>query len=143
MHSREARPGAPDRATLTKGSIMKLALLAVAALLPLIAQDKTVALNGNDPVLLATQNVEKLGSAKLAVTRGDFTYQFTDAKTKAEFEKSPAKYEIQMGGACARMGGGSHGNPGNYGVYEKKIYIFGTDDCREIFMKDPKSFIGK
>jgi len=122
---------------------MKLALLALVALLPLMAEDKTVALNGNDPVLLATQNVEKLGSTKLTATRGDFTYQFVDAKNKAEFEKNPAQYEIQMGGACARMGGNTHGNPSNYGVYQKKIYIFGTDDCREVFMKDPKSFVGK
>lgn len=122
---------------------MKLALLAFAALLPLLAQDSTPALNGNDPVLLATQGVEKIGSAKFAVTRGGFTYQFVDAKNKATFEKSPAEYEIQMGGACARMGPGTHGNPSNYAVHAKKIYIFGTDDCREVFLKDPKSFAEK
>jgi YHS domain-containing protein len=122
---------------------MKLALLALAALLPLVAQDKSAALNGNDPVLLASQNVEKLGSARITAERGGFTFQFVDAKNKAEFEKNPAKYEIQMGGACARMGAGTHGNPSNYAVFEKKIYIFGSDDCRETFLKNPKNFVGK
>ncbi|MEO8027568.1 MAG: hypothetical protein ABI823_13895, partial [Bryobacteraceae bacterium] len=122
----------------------KLFLLAIALLMPILAQDSAV-LNGNDPVLLATQNQEKIGSPKFAVKRGNFTYQFVDAKIKAEFAKNPAKYEIQMGGACARMGAnsGSMGNPSRYSVYGKKIYIFGSDDCQEIFMKDPKSFIDK
>ncbi len=126
-----------------KDHSMKLALLAFAALLPLLAQDNTPALNGNDPVLLASKNVEKLGSPKFTAARGGFTFQFVDAQNKAEFEKNPAQYEIQMGGACARMGGGTHGNSANYAVVEKKIYIFGSDDCRETFLRNPKSFIGK
>ncbi len=120
---------------------MKLALFALVALLPLMAEDKgTLALNGNDPVVLATQDVEKPGSPKLTLTRGGFLYQFVDAKNKAEFEKNPAQYEIQFGGSCARMRS-VQGNPGNYAVHAKKIYVFGSDGCREAFVADPKSFV--
>lgn len=129
---------------------MKFALLALIAFLPVFAQEKAQdkgaqALNGNDPVILATQDDEKLGSPKITVSRGGFLYQFVNEKNKATFEKNPAQYEIQMGGACARMGAGSgaSGNPGLYGVYKNRIYIFGTDDCKTTFMKDPQTFVSK
>ena len=44
--------------------------------------------------------------------RDQFQYLFATPENKATFEKSPEKYEIQLSGACARMGGGVTGNPG-------------------------------
>ena len=54
---------------------------------------------------------EVCGKADLKVVRNQFQYLFATPESKATFEKSPEKYEIQLGGVCARMGGGVTGNP--------------------------------
>ena len=101
------------------------------------------ALDGIDPVVLLTTGKELTGKADLKVIRNQFVYLFTTPETKATFEKSPAKYEIQLGGACARMGAGVTGNPADYAVVDGKIYIFGSDDCHKKFVAAPARFLPK
>ena len=98
------------------------------------------ALDGIDPVLLI-QGKEVQGKNDLKIERGKFVYLFATPETKATFEKEPAKYEIQLGGMCARMGGGATGNPSDYFVYDRKIYIFGSDDCHKKFAAAPEKFL--
>ena len=69
------------------------------------------ALDGIDAVALLTQGKEITGKPEFKVTRGKFDYLFATAGNKATFEKNPEKYEIQLSGACARMGAGVTGNP--------------------------------
>jgi len=90
-------------------------------------------LNGNDPVILASQNKEKEGLPSLAVTRGRFVYHFATPENKAAFEKDPKAYEVQANVMCARMGASVGFSPINYSVYKGKIYLFGSGDCREAF----------
>ena len=73
------------------------------------------------------------GKSACSVTRGDFVYLFSTADTKATFERDPARYEIQLGGLCAKMGKTAGGNPSDFIVHEGKIYIFGSDDCHKKF----------
>ena len=101
------------------------------------------ALDGIDPVVLLTQGKEISGKADLKVVRDKFTYLFATPENKAAFEKSPEKYEIQLSGACARMGGGVTGNPADYAVVDGKIYIFGSDDCHKKFVAAPAKFLPK
>jgi YHS domain-containing protein len=101
------------------------------------------ALDGIDPVVLLTTGKEVGGRENLAVVRGQFTYLFATPESKAAFEKSPEKYEIQLSGACARMGGGVTGNPADYAVVDGKIYIFGSDDCHKRFVAAPAKFLPK
>jgi YHS domain-containing protein len=101
------------------------------------------ALDGIDPVILLTQGKEVSGKADLKVVRDKFAYLFSTPETKAAFEKSPEKYQIQLGGACARMGGGVTGNPADYAVVDGKIYIFGSDDCHKKFVAAPAKFLPK
>lgn len=101
------------------------------------------ALDGIDPVVLLTTGKELTGKADLKVVRNQFVYLFTTPETRAAFEKSPAKYEIQLSGACARMGGGVTGNPADYAVVDGKIYIFGSDDCHKKFVAAPARFLPK
>jgi len=61
------------------------------------------ALDGIDPVVLLTQGKEVSGKPELKVTRGRFDYLFASADTKAIFEKTPERFEIQLSGACARI----------------------------------------
>src|SRR5215212_11103837 len=65
--------------------------------------DTVIVLEGLDPVMLS-QGKEVQGDMKYKVTRGQFQYLFASAENKATFEKDPARYEIQLGGHCARMG---------------------------------------
>jgi YHS domain-containing protein len=98
------------------------------------------ALDGLDPVLLVGGK-EVAGKTALSVTRGGFVYLFATQETKAAFEADPAKYEIQFGGMCARMGKTAGGNPSDFLVHEGRIYIFGSDDCHKKFQAEPARYL--
>ncbi len=99
-----------------------------------------IPLEGLDPVLL-TQGKEVLGKTDLAVTRGPFQYLFSTAETKATFERNPERYEIQLGATCARMGAQVGGNPDTFSVYKERIYIFGSNACKQRFDATPEKFL--
>jgi len=104
------------------------------------AQGVVPVLEGLDPVLLV-QGKEVQGNLKITVTRGNFQYLFANEENKAVFVKDPARYEIQLDGACARMGAPVSGNPDLHTVYQGRIYIFGTDECKTRFEAAPESFL--
>jgi YHS domain-containing protein len=120
-----------------------MAVRAMAFLLaawPAAAQTTPVeALDGLDPVRLV-DGKEVAGKADLKVVRGQFEYLFSSAETKALFERDPEQYEIQFGGACARMGGAA-GNPSDYVVHNRRIYVFASDGCHKRFAQTPDKFI--
>ncbi|HVQ40125.1 MAG TPA: hypothetical protein VMS31_21475, partial [Pyrinomonadaceae bacterium] len=60
---------------------------------------------------------------------------------KATFEKDPTRYEIQLGGTCARMGPAVTGNPDLFTVYQGRIYIFGSGDCKTRFEAAPAKYL--
>ena len=101
------------------------------------------ALDGVDTVILLQQGKETFGKSEHEVIRGRFRYLFSSPETKASFEKDPARYEIQLGGMCARMGKGVRGNPSDYLVHDGRIYIFGSDDCRQRFKEAPAKYLEK
>lgn len=125
---------------------MSVARLVIAALLVAVSAHAQTAppkeaLDGIDPVVLLTQGKEVSGKPEFTLTRGPFDYLFASAENKALFEKSPEKFEIQLNGACARMGPGVTGNPADYAVVDGKIYIFGSDDCHKKFVAAPARFL--
>jgi len=120
-------------------SLVLLADLASAAWAQASAQVVEV-LEGLDPVLLV-QGKEAQGDLKLSVTRGQFRYLFANEANKAAFEKDPARYEIQLGGACARMGAPANGIADLYTVYQGRIYIFGSGQCKTAFVAAPEKYL--
>lgn len=71
-----------------------------------------------------------------------YRYQFASEENKAEFLKNPAKYEIQLGGACGRMGALSGpGSVGIYAVHNGKLYIFASEGCRKTFLSRAKDLL--
>jgi len=104
------------------------------------ARDVVPVLEGLDPVMLV-QGKEVQGDLKISVTRGTFQYLFANAETKATFEKDPSRYEIQLEGACARMGAPVGGNPDLYTVHQGRIYIFGSGDCKTRFDAAPEKYL--
>lgn len=123
-------------------SLTASAALVAAVTAPAFAQmpASVEALDGVDPVLLI-QGKETAGTPALKVVRGGFEYSFATPETKATFEKDPARYEIQMGGLCARMGKATGGRPSDFLVYNGKIYIFGSDECHKRFAADPTKYL--
>ena len=104
------------------------------------SQEAVPVLEGLDPVLLV-QGKAVQGNLKLTVTRGRSQYFFASEENKGVFEKDPARYEIQLDGACARMGPPVTGNPDLYSVYQGRIYIFGTGGCKKAFDAAPANYL--
>lgn len=104
------------------------------------SQNPVPVLEGLDPVMLV-QGKEVQGDFKITVTRGKFQYLFSSAENKAAFEKDPARFEIQLDGACARMGSPVTGNPDLYTVYKGRVYIFGSEGCKKKFEAAPENYL--
>ena len=93
------------------------------------------ALRGFDPVALCGGK-ELAGKPDLVADRDGVRYLFATEDNRATFTASPARYEIQFGGACARMGPLSGaGDPQRFHVHGERIYVFASDQCREGFKK--------
>jgi YHS domain-containing protein len=94
-----------------------------------------------DPVaLIAGQVVE--GNVNITVDRDRYRYVFDTPENKATFLTDPERYEIQFGGACARMGplsGG--GSVERFEVYDGRIYVFASNGCRETFRRHSERLV--
>ncbi len=101
------------------------------------------ALDGIDTVVLLRDGKEVFGKQAFRSEHGRFAYLFSSAETKAEFDKAPDRYAIQIGGVCARMGRTVTGNPSDYLVHDGKIYIFGSDSCHKAFASAPEKYLAK
>ncbi|HLK66333.1 MAG TPA: hypothetical protein VKU19_23025 [Bryobacteraceae bacterium] len=101
---------------------------------------ENAALEGLDPVLL-TQGKEEPGKDSITVHHGLFLYRFASPQTRDRFLKDPARFAIQLDGACARMGAPVVGLPDSYYVYDGRIYIFGSADCYKAFTANPKQYL--
>ena len=110
------------------------------AFLPLLAPGQEappLALRGLDPLELVAGN-EVEGDPALTYDRNGFRYAFVSEEHREEFHEDGGRFEIQLGGACARMGPLSGtGNPDLFAVHEGKIYVFASGACLESFKKDP------
>ncbi|MFN0137652.1 MAG: hypothetical protein ACKVS9_16225 [Phycisphaerae bacterium] len=94
-----------------------------------------------DPVELLAGRETK-GDEAIALSHGMYNYHFVSAASKAAFEKHPDKYEVQLGGACGRMGPLSgYGRGDIYAVHDGRIYLFASKQCRESFLKAPEKLL--
>lgn len=94
-----------------------------------------------DPVELVAGR-ETPGDPSLAIERDGYTYAFATTDNKRAFEADPAKYEIQFGGACARMGplSGSCSTE-HFATHDGRIYVFASAACRKTFLRDPSRLL--
>jgi len=71
-----------------------------------------------------------------------YEYRFANDDNRSLFDGGPTRWTVQMGGACARMGPLSgFGSPDRWAVFEGRIYLFASDECRETFLQSPDRFI--
>jgi YHS domain-containing protein len=90
--------------------------------------EKTLAIQGYDPVAYFKQNTAVKGSKDLAVFHQGATYYFSSADNKSAFKKNAAQYEPQYGGWCA-YAMGSKGekvpiDPKTFKITNGKLYLF-------------------
>lgn len=94
-----------------------------------------------DPVELIRGH-EVPGDEALSLDHGGFRYRFANAANRATFATEPERYEIQLGGACARMGALSgRGRTDLFTVHDGHIYIFASESCRNAFRQDPAAVL--
>ena len=96
-----------------------------------------------DPVELVGGKEVK-GDQNISHRHHRFEYYFANETNRKTFAADPEKYEIQMGGSCARMGGlNTGGLPEIYTVYNNKIYLFASKACRTGFLRSPDRLLDR
>lgn len=118
-----------------------VAIVAVALLVPpALADDSAIVVQLDAVELIAGKEVR--GGETRFVDHAGYRYLFATDENKAAFVKEPARYEIQLGGGCARMGPltGACGMD-RYAVHDGRLYVFASDACRATFLKTPERFL--
>ena len=95
-----------------------------------------VILKGYDPVAYFKQGKAVMGNPSITSTYNGATYLFASREDKAEFDKSPAKFEPQYGGYCAySMSKGERHDidPKAFHIYKGKLYVCGTPEQMKEF----------
>ena len=99
------------------------------------------ALRGLDPVALCGGD-ELPGRTDSTAEYEGRIYRFASDANRDRFVAEPARYAIQLGGACARMGPLSGlGDPDRFLVHDEHIFIFASDGCRSGFQSDPPAHL--
>ncbi len=118
-------------------------LLITATFTPAIAQK-----SGRDRVLkidaveLIDRDKEIEGKVEFQQQHGRYLYLFANAENLTVFKANPAKYEIQLGGACGRMGPLSgEGSPKIFAVHDGRLYIFASEQCKRSFVAAPEKLL--
>jgi len=90
--------------------------------------EKSVAIQGYDPVSYFKQNKAIKGKKEIAASYEGIVYQFSSVSNKEIFSKNPASFEPQYGGWCAyAMGSAGEKveiNPETFKIIEGKLYLF-------------------
>lgn len=97
-----------------------------------------------DVVSLIQNGRVEVGRVAHSADRFGYRYLFSSKAHLDAFLRDPAKYEVQLGGACGKMAELSgRGSTERYWVYKGKLYIFASDGCRTGFQANPEGHIEK
>ncbi|MBV9491553.1 MAG: hypothetical protein JO069_17825, partial [Verrucomicrobia bacterium] len=105
-----------------------------------------VILKGYDPVAYFKQGRAVKGNPSITSTYRGVTYLFASQADKADFDKSPAKFEPQYGGFCAnRMAKGQRRDidPTVFYIYKGKLYVCSTRAAAKEFLANPDTNIAR
>jgi YHS domain-containing protein len=90
--------------------------------------EKTLALQGYDPVAYFTQNKAVKGNKQFSANADGVIYYFSSAANKDLFVKDYSKYEPQYGGWCAYAMGATNTkveiDPETFKIINGKLYLF-------------------
>jgi YHS domain-containing protein len=95
-----------------------------------------------DAVALIDHCKEIEGKVEFQQQHGRYLYLFANDDSLTTFKANPAKYEIQLGGACGRMGPLSgEGSPKIFAVNNGRLFIFASEQCKRAFTAAPEKFL--
>jgi YHS domain-containing protein len=90
--------------------------------------EKSIAIQGYDPVAYFTQNKAVKGNKQFSVNAEGVVYYFSSAANKDLFAKDYSKYEPQYGGWCAYAMGATNNkveiDPETFKIVNGKLYLF-------------------
>ena len=96
-------------------------------------------LRGLDPVALI-EGEEVVGNEEFTRQHEGWRYHFSSEKTAAAFDEDPQQFAVANGGACVRMPSAT-GQPNLFTVYQGRIYLFGSAECRSEFLLEPSQYL--
>ncbi len=101
--------------------------------------DAKLMLRGNDPVAYFTQGKPVRGRPDIKADYNGVTYRFASNEHRAEFLRSPARYEPAYAGFCAS--GAPYALKANIGaevftIYAGRLYLFGSERSRRGWLLD-------
>jgi YHS domain-containing protein len=99
-----------------------------------------IPLAGRDPVMLI-EGKEVTGKPAISLVRRQYKYLFESETNRARFATDPERFEIQLDGSCARMGPQVNSDPDSYTVYKSRIYVFGSQECHNLFVAAPEKYL--
>lgn len=103
--------------------------------------DPVLVLGGRDPVALA-EGRDSPGSEGVTAEHGRYRYRFESEASRARFLADPARWAVQNGGGCGKMGPLSGlGSPERWLVHEGRTYLFASETCRDRFRSAPERFV--
>ncbi len=112
--------------------------------------EKSIAIQGYDPVAYFTLNKAVKGKKELAVRAEGVTYYFSTAENKELFRKDFKKYEPQYGGWCAYAMGATGEkveiDPETFKIIGGKLFLFynsWTNNTLKKWNKDENNFKAK
>jgi YHS domain-containing protein len=107
---------------------------------------KNVILKGYDPVAYFNQGKAVMGNPSITSPYKGATYLFASREDKAEFDKSPAKFEPQYGGYCAySMSKGERHDidPKAFHIHKGKLYVCETPEQMKKFSANIDAYSSK
>src|SRR5271165_303535 len=143
----------PNSASASEKSTVGFAQIGKAGDTTILVEQETTSkkrinlmLKGYDPVAYFKQGKAVKGKASIRSPYNGVTYFFASKANKADFDKSPAKFEPQYGGFCANTmvkGKLSESDPNIFHIYRGKLYVHSSPAAGQEFRSNPDANITK
>ena len=113
-----------------RSSLLCLGLVLAAAGIPCSlaqAQERSLAIDGYDPVAYFTERRPAQGKADISFDWDDRRYRFATARNRETFAANPDRYEPQFAGFCSSgvaAGKRIKADPALWRIVDGKLYLF-------------------
>jgi hypothetical protein len=116
------------------------------AIRPALAQERSLAIKGYDPVAYFTDGRPVPGLPEIEYEWDEPRFRFASAEHRERFKADPARYAPQFGNFCAMAlskGEIVVADPENWLISDGKLYVFGKPVGPDLFGKDLAANVAK